>query len=164
MLSRQLKRLLLLSLLADIDSIGTRLKQLLHALSLVPARPGRPQRLAAGQGQRGRHPLSAADDQKSRSESARGSVSLETQAKYPNNLTIELDALVTRVIFDDQNRAVGVEYRKGARLYQAHAESERARGEPREVRVTQEVILAGGAFNTPQLLMLSGDRPEAGAR
>lgn len=33
---------------------------------------------------------------------------IETQDKYPANLTIELDALVTRVLFDSNNRAIGV--------------------------------------------------------
>jgi choline dehydrogenase len=84
---------------------------------------------------------------------------LETQRKYPDNLTIELDALATRVLLDENNRAVGVEYLKGARLYQAHKEPSGAPGEKREVRASREVILSGGAFNTPQLLMLSGIGP-----
>jgi choline dehydrogenase len=83
----------------------------------------------------------------------------ETQSKYPQNLTIELDALVTRVLFDETNRAVGVEYLKGARLYQAHKQPSDEPGEKREVRASREVILAGGAFNTPQLLLLSGIGP-----
>lgn len=84
---------------------------------------------------------------------------LEAQAKYPDNLTIELDALATRILFDEGNRAVGVEYLKGARLYQAHKGPSGGPGEKREVHASREVILAGGAFNTPQLLMLSGIGP-----
>ncbi|WP_326571287.1 choline dehydrogenase [Actinacidiphila glaucinigra] len=57
------------------------------------------------------------------------------------NLTVRTRALVTRVLFEGK-RAVGVEYerRKGAR------EQVRAR----------EVVLCGGAINSPQLLQLSG--------
>jgi choline dehydrogenase-like flavoprotein len=81
---------------------------------------------------------------------------LETAKKHPDRLHIELDALATRVIFDADNRAVGVEYLKGERLYRAHHAPTQASGERREARASREVILAGGAFNTPQLLMLSG--------
>jgi choline dehydrogenase len=86
---------------------------------------------------------------------------LETQKKYPDRLTIELDALVTRVLFDENNRATGVEYLKGARLYQAHPQPRNAEGKAHLVRVSEEVILSGGAFNTPQLLMLSGIGPKS---
>jgi choline dehydrogenase len=86
---------------------------------------------------------------------------LETAQRYPDRLKVELNALATRVIFDAQNRAVGVEYLKGERLYRAHARPSEGRGERREVRASREVILAGGAFNTPQLLMLSGMGPPA---
>ena len=85
---------------------------------------------------------------------------IETQEKHPANLTIELDALVTRVLFDANNRAIGVEYLKGARLYQAHANPSAEPGEKRQALCSREVILAGGAFNTPQLLMLSGIGPK----
>jgi choline dehydrogenase len=57
------------------------------------------------------------------------------------NLEVRTRALVTKVLFQG-TRAVGVEY------------SERG-GRPRQVRAG-EVILAGGAINTPQVLQLSG--------
>jgi choline dehydrogenase len=86
---------------------------------------------------------------------------IDVAKRYPDRLTIELDALVTRVLFDDANRAIGVEYRKGARLYRACAFPSADAGELRTVPVSREVILSGGAFNTPQLLMLSGIGPKA---
>jgi len=76
--------------------------------------------------------------------------------KFPDRLRIECDALVTRVLFDDTNRAIGVEYLKGERLYGAHANPSNDAGERRQAHAAREVILCGGAFNTPQLLMLSG--------
>src|SRR5262249_28997878 len=57
------------------------------------------------------------------------------------NLTVRTRALATRVILDG-TRATGVEYALNGRLHQALA--------------AREVLLAGGVFNTPQLLMLSG--------
>ena len=80
-------------------------------------------------------------------------------AERPDNLTIRTHALATRVLFDDDNRAVGVEYLEGPHLYRADPRANGAAGETRTVRVSREVILAGGAFNTPQLLMLSGIGP-----
>ncbi len=56
------------------------------------------------------------------------------------NLTVETRALAHRILFDDK-RATGVEYSR--------------RGTIRRVQAT-EVILCGGAFNSPQLLQLSG--------
>jgi choline dehydrogenase-like flavoprotein len=73
-------------------------------------------------------------------------------------LHIELDALVTKILFDG-TRAVGVEYLKGAKLYRAHKDPSSSQGERCEAHTSGEVILCGGAFNTPQLLMLSGIGP-----
>ncbi len=81
---------------------------------------------------------------------------MDVAARYPDRLHIELDALATRVLLDDDNRAHGVAYLKGSRLYRASADPGTGPGDPREVRAAREVILAGGAFNSPQLLMLSG--------
>ncbi|KAK1899083.1 Choline dehydrogenase mitochondrial [Dissostichus eleginoides] len=57
------------------------------------------------------------------------------------NLTTEVRCLTTKILFDG-NRAVGVEYTQDGQKKRAYAE--------------KEVILSGGAINSPQLLMLSG--------
>jgi choline dehydrogenase len=56
------------------------------------------------------------------------------------NLTLRTLALVTKVVFDG-TRAAGVEYRRGRSTHRVSA---------------AEVILCGGAINSPQLLQLSG--------
>lgn len=84
---------------------------------------------------------------------------LEVRKRCPAHLTIQLDTLVTRVLLDDHRRAYGVEYRRGARLYRAHVAPNDVEGEIGEAYAAREVILSGGAFNTPQLLMLSGIGP-----
>ena len=86
---------------------------------------------------------------------------LEVSRKHPERLKVELNALVTRVLFDENQRAIGVEYLKGERLYRAHARPSDSPGETRQLYASREVILAGGAFNTPQLLLLSGIGPAA---
>ncbi len=57
------------------------------------------------------------------------------------NLTIESNAQVARILFEGK-RAVGVEYVQ--------------KKQSQKARATREVILCGGAVNTPQVLMLSG--------
>ncbi len=57
------------------------------------------------------------------------------------NLTIESHAHVTRVVIEG-GRAVGIEYLQKKQRVQA--------------RASREVLLSGGAVNTPQVLMLSG--------
>ncbi len=81
---------------------------------------------------------------------------LAVAKRHPERLRIELHALATRVLLDAGNRAIGVEYQKGERLYGAHPSANTGAAETRVIRARREVILAGGAFNTPQLLMLSG--------
>jgi len=90
---------------------------------------------------------------------------LDVSQRYPGRLRIELDALVTRVVLDERCRAVGVEYQKGARLYAADPQASGASAPTVTATARREVILAGGAFNTPQLLMLSGiGQPDVLAR
>jgi choline dehydrogenase-like flavoprotein len=84
---------------------------------------------------------------------------LDVARRFPDRLKIAMNALASRVILDANNRAVGVEYLEGERLYRAHARPSDAAGELRTIHASREVILAGGAFNSPQLLMLSGIGP-----
>ena len=65
------------------------------------------------------------------------------------NLQVETGALAEQVLLEGQ-RAVAVRYRRDGALL--------------EVRAEREVILAGGAFNSPQLLLLSGIGPAAELR
>jgi choline dehydrogenase len=66
------------------------------------------------------------------------------EARRRPNLVVETNALASRVLFEGRG-AVGVEYRQRGKTRVAHAGC--------------EVILAGGAFNSPQLMQLSGLGP-----
>jgi choline dehydrogenase len=86
----------------------------------------------------------------------------QIQRKYPRNLTVQTNCLATRVLLDAGNRAIGVSYLEGEHLYGADPASDKTRrGEERTAAARREVILSAGAFNTPQLLMLSGVGPSA---
>jgi len=65
------------------------------------------------------------------------------------NLTVRTHAHATAIVFEGK-RAVGIRYRVGGRS-----------GPIKEVRASKEVILSGGAVNTPQLLQVSGVGPTA---
>ena len=71
---------------------------------------------------------------------------LHPAMKRPN-LTVRTLAHATAIVLDGK-KAVGVRYRKGGR-----------NGPQVEVRARREVILSGGAVNSPQLLQLSGIGP-----
>jgi len=80
----------------------------------------------------------------------------DAEQRMPKRLKVQLNALATRVLLNG-NRAVGVEFLEGEHLYRADPKSNTpGPSTRRQVHARREVILAGGAFNTPQLLMLSG--------
>ena len=90
---------------------------------------------------------------------------LRVRDTHRDQLIIALNTLATQVLFDDDNRAIGVECLEGQHLYSADPNAAAATvGVKKIYRCTREVILAGGAFNTPQLLMLSGIGPKAHLR
>jgi choline dehydrogenase len=69
---------------------------------------------------------------------------LKPALKRPN-LTVQTGAQATHLLFAGK-RVVGVAYRKD--------------GQPSEARANRDVILSGGAINSPQLLLLSGIGPK----
>lgn len=95
---------------------------------------------------------------------------LMTMARHPDTLFLQTHALVERIVFDPDNegdlRAVGVEFLHREHLYEADplrqtvSNTERIRIR-QFARARREVIVAGGAFNSPQILMLSGLGPQA---
>jgi choline dehydrogenase len=71
-------------------------------------------------------------------------VSYLRPARGRSNLQIETSALAQRILFDG-HRAEAVEYRQAGSL--------------RTARARKEILISGGAYNSPQLLQLSGVGP-----
>ena len=65
-------------------------------------------------------------------------------AKSRKNLTVYTESQVTRILFEER-RAFGVELKKGG-----------PRGQTGKIYARKEIVLSGGAINSPQLLQLSG--------
>jgi choline dehydrogenase-like flavoprotein len=89
---------------------------------------------------------------------------LKAKSDKPQNLVIKTGVHVTRVIFrkDEESsvpRAIGVEAMEGDHLYEAsplRPDEMPGKKDARYYFARSEIVLCGGAFNTPQLLMLSG--------
>ncbi|KAK3328755.1 GMC oxidoreductase-like protein [Apodospora peruviana] len=84
--------------------------------------------------------------------------------KYP--LYLQLNTLATKVLFTKPGRgkpkASGIEFLEGASLYSADPRyNATKKGVSGRAYARKEVILAGGTFNSPQLLKLSGIGPKA---
>ena len=88
---------------------------------------------------------------------------LQVAKDHPDKLVLVMGVHATRVLFAKEGnaappRAIGVEVAEGMHLYRASRESAKAPANPslKQYFARQEVIVCGGSFNTPQLLMLSG--------
>ncbi|KAK3369664.1 hypothetical protein B0T24DRAFT_363311 [Lasiosphaeria ovina] len=91
---------------------------------------------------------------------------IQAAVKAGANLTVSLTSLATKVLFDTAGtkcgaagvpRATGVEYLFGKSLYAGDSRrAAKAAGVKRTAYARREVIVSGGAFNSPQILQLSG--------
>jgi len=91
---------------------------------------------------------------------------IQAAVKAGANITVSLTSLATKVLFDTTGtkcgtsgtpRATGVEYLFGKSVYAAdYRRTATTKGEKRTVLARREVIVSGGAFNSPQILQLSG--------
>lgn len=85
----------------------------------------------------------------------------DTQARVPKKLILKQSNLAAKILFDANKTAIGVECWEGQHLYRADPYASTDTPVRKEYYCRREVILAGGAFNSPQLLMLSGIGPAA---
>jgi choline dehydrogenase len=110
-------------------------------------------------------PLSTKDGKRTGSRefvvAVRDAVNANGTKRFP--LDVRMNCHVTKVTFDQTvtpPRATGVEFLDGQYLYKASPKSTGAKGTAGSATASREVIVAGGTYNSPQLLKLSGVGPK----
>ncbi|CZT43295.1 related to choline dehydrogenase [Rhynchosporium secalis] len=96
--------------------------------------------------------------------SSREYISDTIAAGFP--LTLSMNSLATKILFGKPTargsnpRATGVAYLEGKSIYSADSRFTTSnKGVPKIAIAKREVIISGGTFNSPQILMLSGIGP-----
>ncbi|KAI9167845.1 Oxygen-dependent choline dehydrogenase [Paramyrothecium foliicola] len=110
-------------------------------------------------------PITSKDDRRNGARefilSVRDAKNADGSKRYP--LDVRLNCHVTKVTIDNtlnSPRATGVEFLDGKFLYRASPRSQSAgKGTPGSAKASREVIVAGGTYNSPQILKLSGIGP-----
>ncbi|KAF2128264.1 GMC oxidoreductase [Dothidotthia symphoricarpi CBS 119687] len=111
-------------------------------------------------------PLSTSDGKRTGARefvvAVRDAVNANGTKMYP--LDVRLNCHVTKINFDESvtpPRATGVEFLDGQYLYKASPKTNGGNGTAGSATASREVIVAGGTYNSPQLLKLSGVGPSA---
>mmetsp|Transcript_24739 Transcript_24739/g.52473 ORF Transcript_24739/g.52473 Transcript_24739/m.52473 type:complete len:649 (-) Transcript_24739:109-2055(-) len=87
----------------------------------------------------------------------------ETEGQFSDTLTIKPNSFVTKVLFKTNGRsppkAYAVKVQEGTSLYGVST-GPQSLGNEKLYCASKEVVVSGGAFNTPQILKLSGIGPK----
>jgi choline dehydrogenase len=86
---------------------------------------------------------------------ARDAILGAVAGKFP--LTVTTGAFVTRILWDDREpKAIGVEYVRQGAVYAASLAPTAPTDARQQAFAAEEIVLSAGAFNSPELLQLSG--------
>lgn len=145
-------------------ALGNKTNTIINAATLVAADANRDTKERDSTPSLFQIPLATNDGKRAGSRefilAVRDAVNEDGSKRYP--LDVRMNCHVTKVTFDETTtppRATGVEFLDGQYLYKASPKSRGATGTRGSATASREVIVAGGTYNSPQLLKLSGVGP-----